>query len=62
MTPEDQKLILDWAAARGIPFMEDDIPFLQLEISKLNISVARWCELQDQQQQLLAEKFAPKNG
>ena len=62
MTPEDQKLILDWAAARGIPFMEDDIPFLQLEISKLNISVARWCELQDKQQQLLAEKFAPKNG
>ena len=62
MTPEDRKLILDWAAARGIPFMEDDIPFLQLEISKLNISVARWCELQDKQQQLLAEKFAPKNG
>ena len=62
MTPEDRKLILDWAAARGIPFMEDDIPFLQLDISKLNISVARWCELQDKQQQLLAEKFAPKNG
>ena len=62
MNPEDRKLILDWAAARGIPFMEDDIPFLQLEISKLNISVARWCELQDKQQQLLAEKFAPKNG
>ena len=61
MTPEDRKLILDWAAARGIPFMEDDIPFLQLEISKLNISVARWCELQDKQQQLLAEKFS-KNG
>lgn len=60
MTPEDRKLILDWAAARGIPFMEDDIPFLHQEISKLNISVARWCELQDKQQQLLAEKFSNK--
>jgi len=62
MKPEDRKLILDWAAARGIPFMEDDIPFLNQEISKLNITVARWCELQDKQQQLLAEKFQPKKS
>jgi hypothetical protein len=60
MTPEDQKHILAWAESRGIPFMEDDIPFLAQEIAKLNITVARWCELQDKQQQLLAEKFSNK--
>lgn len=62
MKPEDQELIMKWAADRGIPFMEDDIPFLHQEISKLNITVARWCELQDKQQQLLAEKFQPKKS
>jgi hypothetical protein len=60
MTPEDQQLIMSWAQARGIPFMEDDIPFLHMEIAKLNISVARWCELQDKQQALISEKFRPK--
>ena len=60
MNPEDQQYILEWAAARGIPFMADDIPFLHHEISKLNITVRRWCELQDQQQAQLNAKFAPK--
>lgn len=60
MTPEDQQLIMSWARARGIPFMEDDIPFLHREISKLNVSVERWCELQDKQQEQIDEKFRPK--
>lgn len=60
MTAEDQQLIMSWAAARGIPFMEDDIPFLHIEISKLNVSVTRWCELQDKQQAQIDEKFRPK--
>jgi hypothetical protein len=60
MTPEDRKLILGWAASRGIPFMEDDIPFLHNEIAKLNITVERWCELQDKQQAQISEKFKPK--
>ena len=60
MTPEDQQLILSWAESRGIPFIADDIPFLHKEIAKLNISVERWCELQDNQQKQLDEKFRPK--
>jgi hypothetical protein len=60
MSPEDQQLIMSWARARGIPFMEDDIPFLAHEIGKLNITVARWCELQDKQQAQISEKFKPK--
>jgi hypothetical protein len=59
MKPEDQQLIMSWAAARGIPFMEDDIPFLHREISKLNVSVERWCELQDKQQEQINEKLRP---
>ena len=42
--------------------MDDDIPFLHQEISKLNITVRRWCELQDKQQAELAAHFAPKKG
>jgi hypothetical protein len=61
MTPEDQQLIMSWAAARGIPFLADDIPFLNHEISKLNISVARWCELQDNQQKQINEKLRPNS-
>jgi hypothetical protein len=59
MTSEDQKLIMSWAQERGIPFVEDDIPFLHREISKLNLSVARWCELQDEQQKKIDEKLRP---
>jgi hypothetical protein len=59
MKPEDQQLIMSWAQARGIPFMEDDIPFLHREISKLNVSVERWCELQDKQQEQINEKLRP---
>ena len=62
MNPEDKKYILEWAAARGIPFMEDDIPFLHQQIAKLNITVRRWCELQDKQQAELEAHFAPKKG
>jgi hypothetical protein len=61
MTPEDQQLIMSWAAARGIPFIEDDIPFLHREISKLNVSVERWCELQDKQQEQINEKLRPNS-
>jgi hypothetical protein len=60
MKPEDQHLIMSWAKERGIPFMEDDIPFLHREISKLNVSVERWCELQDKQQAQIDEKLRPK--
>ena len=42
--------------------MDDDIPFLHQEIAKLNITVRRWCELQDKQQAELAAHFAPKKG
>lgn len=62
MKPEDQEFIMEWARQRNIPFMSDDIPFLHREISKLNITVQRWCELQDKQQQLIDEKFRPKNS
>lgn len=61
MTPEDQQLIMSWAQARGIPFTADDIPFLSMEINKLNITVARWCELQDKQQQQISEKLRPNS-
>jgi hypothetical protein len=60
MKPEDQQLIMSWARSRGIPFMADDIPFLHNEISKLNITVERWCELQDNQQKQINEKLSPK--
>ena len=60
MKPEDQQHLLDWAQARGIPFLPEDLPFLSIEINKLNISVARWCELQDKQQKQIDEKFRPK--
>ena len=60
MEDRDKQLIMAWAAERGVPFTEDDIPFLAREISKLNITVGRWCELQDKQQEEFNLKFAPK--
>lgn len=60
MKPEDKEYILRWAEQRGIPFMEEDIPFLHQQISALGLEVPRWCELQDRQQKDLDAHFAPK--
>lgn len=63
MTPNrerDIRYLARWAAERNIPFMEDDWPFLLQEIAKLNITVERWCELQDKQQAQLEAAAAPK--
>jgi hypothetical protein len=60
MKPEDREFILRWAQERGIPFLEEDIPFLHQQISGLGLEVARWCELQDRQQADLDAHFAPK--
>ena len=53
MNDIDKKFLEGWAAARNIPFMEDDYPMLDQLIKAQGKTVREWCELQDKQQQEL---------